>query len=153
MEHTSSKWKMRWQKRENIHKVVLKLFRGVILVQSISGVLKNPYPYSGISPVWAVPFYEVQSQNSTACLHGAHFSSSVMWNGHVRNMDGIDLGVGVGRHPFLCPLSIRVFCDTAESLLHRYTVNCYYWKFNLWLRKGACFSSKACLSHLFTVRK
>lgn len=40
--HTSNNWKMKWQKRENIHKVVLKLFIGVILVQSISDVLENP---------------------------------------------------------------------------------------------------------------
>lgn len=42
VKHTSKERKMRWQKRENIHKVVLKLFIEVILVQSISDVLENP---------------------------------------------------------------------------------------------------------------
>lgn len=34
---------MRWQKRENIHKVVLKLFIGVVLVQSINDGLEKIY--------------------------------------------------------------------------------------------------------------
>lgn len=40
--HASNGRKMRWQKRENIHKLVLKFFIEVILVQSISDVLENP---------------------------------------------------------------------------------------------------------------
>lgn len=42
VELASKERKMKWQKRENIHKVVLKLFIEAILVQFISDVLENP---------------------------------------------------------------------------------------------------------------
>lgn len=80
----------------------------------------------------------MQSHSWTACLYGAHFSSSVTWNGHVRNIEAL---TGGGTHSYAIYPSQKVLWHSgiAPTPLNK---NLYHGKFNLWLIKCICLEWK-----------